>query len=285
MNYFNSELADISLQIIKPCKELEPYIHSYWIARKQHLTKNISNKILSDGNSGIVFNFSYAFITKINSKEFICKEKVTYCGPTKHPLFMDFDNSIDVIGIRFKAGAAYKFFNQEISTFKDIVIEVENSDEFKIDNLYEELIKINEVNEKISHIEKFLLNKIQNSPKQNSSWIFDFRDNIIKNNGDVNIEELCKYFNISTRLCARKFNQEVGISAKLFARLTRIVNAKNTLSSLNINSLTSIAYDNGFFDQAHFTNDFKSFMYETPKDYFTKKYNDATKLNFKKFIK
>ncbi len=250
MNYFNSDLADIGFQTFEPSKELEPYIYNYWIVRKQNLTKPILNKILSDGNSGIVINFSSAFITKINQNDFVCKKNFTYCGPTKYPLFMNFENRIDAIGIRFKPAGAFRFFDKDISSFKDIVIEIDNNDDFKIDDLYENLI-----------------------------------NTILENKGDVNIENLCEDFNINPRLCARKFKQEVGISAKLFARLTRIVNTKEIISSLKIDSLTTIAYDNGFFDQSHFTNEFKSFMDETPKDYFSKKYNMAKSLNFKQFSK
>ena len=285
MNYYNSELADIGFQIIEPCKKLEPYIYNYWIIRKSNLTKINSNKILSDGNSGIVINFSSSFITKINKKDFVCKNIFTYCGPTKYPLFMNFENNIDAIGIRFKAGGAYKFFNQDISSFKDIVIELNNSNEYKLDSLYEKLLNTSQGTKKISYIEDFLIKKIENSPKKNSDWLFDFIHVIKENRGDVNIEELCEDFKISPRLCARKFNQEVGITAKLFARLTRIVQTKDSLSSLKIDSLTSIAYDNGFFDQSHFTNEFKSFMYETPTDYFSKKQKMAKNLNYKKFIK
>ena len=286
MNYYNSDLADIGFKLILPCKALEPYIYNYWIVRKDKLHKTISNKILSDGNSGIVINFSSSsFLTKINEKNFICKNNFTYCGPTKYPLFMEFENKIDAIGIRLKAGGAYRFFNEDISSFKDIVVEMQNSTVLKIDALYEKLISTSEVENKISIIETFLIKKIQSSSKNNSVWIFDFINYILKNKGYVNIEALCKEFDISPRLCARRFNQEVGLSAKLFARLARIVNTKETLSSLKVDSLTSVAYDNGFFDQAHFSNEFKAFMSETPKEYFSKKYNMAKQLNFKKYSK
>ena len=198
---------------------------------------------------------------------------------------MEFENKIDAIGIRFKAGGAYRFFNEDISSFKDIVVEMQNSTVLKIDALYEKLISTNDVENKISIIENFLIKKIQSSSKNNSVWIFDFINYILKNKGYVNIEALCKEFDISPRLCARRFNQEVGLSAKLFARLARIVNTKETLSSLKVDSLTSVAYDNGFFDQAHFSNEFKAFMSETPKEYFSKKYNMAKQLNFKKYSK
>jgi len=285
MNYYNSDLADIGFATIEPCKELEPYIYNYWVIRKKNLTNKISNKILSDGNSGIVINFSSAFLTSINKKEFLCEKTFTYCGPTKYPLFMNFENSIDAIGIRFKAGGAYKFFGKDISLYKDIVVELHNSNALKIDILGEKLINTANVESKIFHIEEFLLNKIKHSKKENSAWLFDFVKTIKNNKGDVNIEQMCDDFKINPRHCARKFKEEVGLGAKLYARLIRVVNTKDTLSSLKVDSLTAVAYDNGFFDQAHFTNEFKSFMCETPKDYFSKKQNMAKGLNYKKYKK
>ncbi len=285
MNYYNSDLADIGFQLFTPCKELEPYIYNYWIVRKQHLNKTMSNKILSDGNSGIVINFCSSYNTKINQKNFFSSKNFTYCGPSKYPLFIEFENNIDAIGIRFKAGGAYRFFDHDISIYKDIVFEMQNSALFKLDDLYEKLTQTSDIKNKFSLIEHFLIDKISASNKQNSLWIFDFINEILEKKGDVNLEKLCITFNINPRLCARRFNQEVGISAKLFARIIRIVNTKETLNKLNIDSLTNVAYDNGFFDQAHFSNEFKAFMDESPKDYFTKKYNMAKQLNFKKFSK
>ena len=283
MSYFNKDLDEIAFRVIKPCKDLESYIYNYWIIRNKDLKKTISQKVLSDGNSGIVIDFTSSFVTKINNTSFASIDVFSYCGPSKYPLYMTYKNNIDSIGIRFKAAGAYKFFNEDISKYKDIVVLMENSKDFKINDLYKNLINTKDTLKKISHIESFLLDKINKSSKTNSSWIFEFIDFILKHNGDVNIDEMCKDFNLSSRLCARKFKEEVGLSAKLYARLIRVKHTKDVLASLEVESLTSLAYDNGYFDQAHFTNDFKSFMKETPKNYFLNKKKLAKEQNYKKF--
>ncbi len=60
----------------------------------------------------------------------------------------------------------------------------------------------------------------------------------------------------------------VGKTPKQFIKIVRFQNILNTFSVANSVSLTEIAYASGYFDQAHFIKDFKSFSGYTPKDFF-----------------
>ena len=60
-------------------------------------------------------------------------------------------------------------------------------------------------------------------------------------------------------------------------------NVRDSLSSLEVENLTSTGYNNGFFDQSHFIKEFKSFMNETPKSYYQNKLSMAKILKFRKF--
>ncbi|RXK12761.1 hypothetical protein CP965_09305 [Halarcobacter mediterraneus] len=283
MNYFNEELNNIGFKLIEPCKELKPFLQSFWIVKFKKIPSFLPLKIVSDGNSGFIINFSSEFTLTIEDKTEICKEKFLYFPPSKNPAFVKAKKDIDIIGVRFNAAGVYRFFDKDISGFDKNIHIIENSSSWQIDNLYKQLFKEKKLKNKISILESFLLNKLNNSKQQNSPWIFDFINEIKFNKGNINLEELCEEFSLSLRHVQRRFKKEVGLSPKVYCRIIRIQDTKKTLSSLMINSFTSISYDKGFFDQSHFINEFKTFMKETPKQYFQKKLEMAKKFSFKKY--
>lgn len=283
MNYFNKDLHDIGFKLIKPCDELKPYIQSFWIAKFKKLPFSLPLKIIADGNSGFVINFSSEYTIKINEKEYTCSDKFTYFPPSKHYALAKVKGDADVIGVRFNAAGVYKFFDKNISSFQEDMYPITNTQNWQIDKLYTQLKEQNKIESKIHIIELFLLNKLKISKKENSPWIFDFVNEIKKEKGNVNIEELCQNFKLNYRQVQRRFKMELGLSAKLYARIVRVQDTKKTLSSLIVNSLTKLSYDKGYFDQSHFINEFKNFIKETPKEYLNKKLTMAKKFSFKKY--
>lgn len=285
MNYFNKELNDIGFKLIEPCEELKPFLQSFWIVKFKRLASLLPLKIVPDGNSGFIINFSSEFTLKIKNNTTICKDKYIYFPPTKDTAFVKAKKDICIIGVRFNTAGAYKFFDNDISSFSENVYILKNNSNWQLDNLYIKLLKINKLEDRISIIETFLLNKLKKSKKENAPWIFEFINEIKKNKGNIQIEDLYKKFSLNPRNIQRRFKKEVGLAPKTYARIIRVQDTKRTLSSLVIKSLTSLSYEKGFFDQAHFIKDFKQFLKETPKEYFDKKLEKAKQLKFKQYKK
>lgn len=83
--------------------------------------------------------------------------------------------------------------------------------------------------------------------------------------GRVNIGELAEQLGLSPRTLERQFRAEVGLPPKALARLIRFKEAHNRLWLDPTLSLTTLAYDLGYADQAHFTRDFRSFADLNPR--------------------
>lgn len=71
---------------------------------------------------------------------------------------------------------------------------------------------------------------------------------------------------LSLRQFERKFKEFSGFNPKLFLRITRFNALLNT--SFCDKPLSEIAYDFGYYDQAHFIHDFQKFSGYNPKEYF-----------------
>jgi len=85
--------------------------------------------------------------------------------------------------------------------------------------------------------------------------------------GQYRISELADYCHVSVRQLERGFRQVIGTSPKTFARTLRFQEAERRLMFDPDAELTGLAYDCGYFDQAHFIKDFKAFTGKTPSEY------------------
>lgn len=281
MGYFSKELNDIGFEVYEPNEILKPYIYNYWSISSEEAVVS-SSKILSDGSMGFLLNFSKAFDLEVNNERFLAKQ-VSLSGPTKHPSFMHFNGILDALGIRFKAGKAYAFFHEPLHTLLDKNIDYYHNKTWEFTSLYKQTQTCKNNHERVQYLENFLIQHLKKTQKVSHPYFADILEYIRNEQGNVAIENLASKYDITVRSLARLFKKELGISAKLYARIIRMRHARDVLSSLRVHSLTQVGYDVGFFDQAHFIKEFKHFMIQTPKSYLEYKQRMAEVVNYKKF--
>ena len=68
------------------------------------------------------------------------------------------------------------------------------------------------------------------------------------------------------------FKFHVGMTPKGFLRVIRFQKAIEEISNRTSVDWTSIAHESGYYDQAHFINDFKAFSGYTPSEYAQKQF-------------
>jgi AraC-like DNA-binding protein len=81
-----------------------------------------------------------------------------------------------------------------------------------------------------------------------------------------NIENVASRYGITSRYLQKLFLQYTGLTPKLYSKINRFQNSLKLVTKKDT-SLTSIAYDCGYFDQSHFIREFKSFTGFTPSGY------------------
>lgn len=122
--------------------------------------------------------------------------------------------------------------------------------------------------QRIAVLETFLLSKRQ-ALKIDNAPVEYCVDAMLKSVGDIAIDSLADELEIGKRQLERRFTAAVGISPKLLARIIRFQNVLQLIESNEFKNFTSIAYEGGFYDQAHFIRDFKDFTGLNPKQYFS----------------
>lgn len=90
-------------------------------------------------------------------------------------------------------------------------------------------------------------------------------DLIELNCGHIEIAELSKQLEVSDRTLRNHFYEYIGCSPKEYFRVVKMKQITYQMRNSE-NSLTQIAHDNNYFDQAHFNHEFKDITGQSPKN-------------------
>lgn len=86
----------------------------------------------------------------------------------------------------------------------------------------------------------------------------------LKEEGLVRVDDLASDAGLSARQLERQFAHHVGLSPKRFLRITRFQQVLAALRAPGESRWPDLAVRLGYYDQAHFINDFRSFTGESP---------------------
>jgi AraC-like DNA-binding protein len=169
-----------------------------------------------------------------------------------------------LISVNFKPNSARYFIPEKLQLFKNKLVSLD--DVFKRSELGRvgEMYGWPNTGMTIRLIEEFLSGIFI---ERSDSRIDFVLDTIMINKGFVNMKDLAANACLSHSQFRRRFKEEIGMSPKEYSKIVRIKNVSEILSQKPNLKLTELAYEFGYYDQAHFIKDFKSVMGTSPKHF------------------
>jgi AraC-like DNA-binding protein len=253
------------IKSFKPNSELSHIIKEFYVISIENIGETKSIPILDDCCHDIIF-YSQAKAELIygemeNVQRIEC-HLFTILGLTP-PYVLKYEDELSFFTIKFQPWMNHFFFGhirqtgivnleEDYPALNSILNETENRD--KIKNIL-----------KNSH-QYFIDQNIELSPKvEMVKLICEF---IYDKKGLVKVKDVSTHFGKSRQYINKIFKEEVMCSLKTFLTSVRIVALVKQKSKSEELNLTQLAYDYGYFDQAHFINDFKKVCGVTPGQYF-----------------
>jgi len=180
------------------------------------------------------------------------------------PFSIEFPKSLNFITVKFQPWCNQLFFgekwkpgiNDVSQHFKPIFKTNDASEFFEMDDPFEVMqLKLKD------YIKPFNLSDKQRLLKQIIELIY-------QQSGQLKVNDLEKRFELSRQYLNKLFKEEVQYSIKHFIGMVRVMNAvKIQLHNPKI-SMTKLAYEVGYYDQAHFVRDFQKVAGMSPKKFF-----------------
>ncbi|HEX2959331.1 MAG TPA: helix-turn-helix domain-containing protein [Chitinispirillaceae bacterium] len=260
----------MNFQIIQPAGFLKNYIKNYCFMESSRCESDMMERVIPTENIQLMFHYRNPFIVYHPDTSITKQPRSIISGLSNSFLDVTTNGEAGVVFISFYPTSACHFFRFPLSE-----IENQNLDLAEIlgpeVRLVEELLYFaTSLKEKVSVIENFLIKRYSPVHSHDSQLIWKAIEIIKMSNVPLNIAALSESLSTTTKTLERKFAQYLGKTPKQLIKLLRFQRVLHDFSCNKNFNLTEHAYNNGYFDQAHFIRDFKNFAGYTPGEFITK---------------
>lgn len=250
-----------------PGTALQPYVKCYYLYESD-ANFVVEDKAFATGCIEFMFNLGTGRWQTDSGQGFQTTPLVELWGQVIQPLTFKSLGPNTMLGIRFYPHTASIFLNTDVSVFNNQVTDLTDVSGKSISELHSKLYDSTAITERIELIEAFLLKRLASfEHKLARTGLLNNVINELKQEDFFdNIENVASRYGITSRYLQKLFLQHTGLTPKLYSKINRFQNSLLLIAKKNA-SLTTIAYECGYFDQSHFIREFKTFTGVVPSGY------------------
>lgn len=226
-------------------------IDSFWTFSKNKTNETF--KILPDTCVDMIFDLN-------QNQGFLC-------GVMSKYQLRKLGSGANIIGIRFKTENFASVSKVPLNETKNLRVELANIlPTMEEDRIYS-LSGMERLKDKIGFLENFIAKSFSRNNNGQDQLMFSISHQIRSAKGRLPIVHLAKANHIGLRQLERRFKNHCGLTLKEFSNVVRFNHAKKSIEAKQKNSLLEIAFDTGFYDHAHMTNEFKRLSGSCPNSF------------------
>lgn len=257
-----------SCKVYLPCPALQPFVSHYDLVRGDADAK--SSLIPPQLSSGFSFCEFLDAPLKVSNKTLKPKTLPdSFIIPVHTRGYaVDFNQLSWALGVHFLPGKFFEFFGWPQYLFREEVAVIPADTDHGKDfaELREQVFESRDDARKIALAEGFLLRHFPS--KMTFLPAMDYiLQKMIQAGGLASLPDLRWKTGLSERHFRRLFLEHTGISSRTFQRILRFYRAFGLLKSTPDPVLQDIAFEAGYFDQAHFIRDFKEYTGLPPHEF------------------
>ena len=170
-----------------------------------------------------------------------------------------------VLGVKFRPGGFFPFLRKPVATLTDRSMPARELFGPEAEALEATILSQTDASEMVRLAEDFLCRRLP-EPDENVETVSRIVDAIVADREITRVADLAERVGLSERTLQRLFHRYVGVSPKWVIRRYRLLEATQRVAGA-VESWPRIALDLGYFDQAHFINDFRSVVGMPPTEY------------------
>ena len=257
----------MNYQTFQPHPDLQSLVKCYWTLEVPIATDSQRQRIIPDGCIEMIFIIGDDIKRYTTGDNFIIQPRAMVLGQTIEPFYIEPTGYVNSFAARFYPYGFASFVTTPIKNLinKETPIEL-LFDESQAKELEHKIINAIDTNNRIRIIEEFLFNQLKNEATIDNI-VRSTVDIILSTRGSRPINSILEDDLSKRRQLERKFSKQVGMSPKQLGKVIRLQTALKMLLNQQAESLTKIAYESEYYDQAHFIRDFKEFTGTNPGDF------------------
>jgi AraC-like DNA-binding protein len=239
---------------VPPSAALGAYIHSFWELKGDDADQQWE-RIFPDGCPGIIVNLGAS--CKTDNGFTVMEAGKTYVAGAMTSFKDSFiDRNTHLLGVCLKPAVFSSFYNYASQhELTDHTVEFDRRHAVDIGKMR---------NDPYAYLNRYFLDKQRNMYQPLQPVLQD----IHLSNGNISIGEMAKRNFTTVRQLERLFKTHVGLTPKEYVKIIRFQAALAMMNEVNQSrSLSDIAFECGFYDHAHLTNEVKLHTGLTPSQF------------------
>jgi AraC-like DNA-binding protein len=251
-------------QEFPPHPALKNFVQCYFVCEND--TEGISSDIVfATGHMEIMFNVGTEGMQQLTYAGITNQPDIQLWGQTIEPFSFVSCGKHSMFGIRFFTHTAACFFKDPVDQFNNLVMDFKDVAGSEAALLRSRLVESKTFKCRIELADQFLLQRLAPSPTtiDKLKLVKSIMVDVSREDFFENMNTVASRYGISARYLQKLFVQYAGISPKLYVKIARFQKSLQLVADKDL-SLTNIAYECGYFDQAHFIKDFKFFTGSAP---------------------
>ena len=255
----------------KPSPPLSDFVDVLWLYEGYEVSHE-KERLMPDGSVELVINLAEDRIRNYDPHNPDKFETIPGCvvsGPRSEFFVIDTDEQAFVAGVHFKPGGAFPFFRVPAGEMANQPIALESLWGKASGWMRERVLAATSPEQKLSALERCLVEQLAKPLERHPA--VDFALQRLTAGYPPGISWIVDRVGYSQRRFIQLFSDEVGLTPKLFSRVSRfqqVIRAAHAHDEIN---WAQMALDCGYYDQAHFVHDFQAFAGITPSAYLARK--------------
>ncbi|MGZ8558657.1 MAG: DUF6597 domain-containing transcriptional factor [Chitinophagaceae bacterium] len=265
----------MNYQVYIPSTTLQQFVKCFWTLDDSGIEKPARQRVLPDGCMEMIFHYGDLYQQYFEGGSCIIQPRSFVFGQITSYIEIAPIGITGLVAARFLPDGLTPFLDIPISTLDNKAVSIIEVFGDKGKLLEEKVIAAKDISERIKLIETFLLSRLAD-PQIIDTIAKNCVDIIFQTQGQMSMTELSGKLKINRRNIERKFVSAIGMGPKQLSKVVRMQATLKMMKQKRFSSLTSIAYENGYYDQSHFIKEFKEFTGMSPKLFFSDNLTLAT---------
>ena len=252
-----------------PSPELQPFVKCFWTLEDDGAGEPARQRIIPDGCMEMIFHYGDPYKQYFEDGRSVIQPRSFIFGQITRHLEIEPTGRSGIVAARFLPEGLAPFIPAPVSSLENKAVAIADLFGKNAEALERDVMAAAHTPQRIKLIEGFLIAQLAD-PQMIDTVARACVETIFETQGQLDVVQLADKMNINRRNMERRFTSVIGMSPKQLSKLVRLQTAMKIMEQGKFSSLTSLAYETGYYDQAHFIKDFKEFTGVSPKSFFAK---------------
>ena len=269
----------LHFRVLPPCDELRRFIRYYWVLKCPPDAPFVEEYLAPDGFEEIIYSYGAAFLrTEVESNT---RSRSTLNGSYVVPcktvgVSCSRLGPLNMVGIKLWPNSLHALLDHSMKDLKSSALPLRDLSCTTLSSLEDQLYEASSETSIKDCLDK-VLKQVFRAHSADPLLEYSLRK-IFRERGGATIDSILKGAGCHYRTLEKNFQRTVGLSPKSLAKVIRFKHVFDRLMSEQLGSGTW--YEFGYYDQSHFTRDFKQFTGTSPRRFFQSRLVSTEVLRF-----